>query len=77
MPKFMNLPTLLTDSSVVSSADWAPVIEALTGQVSVATVVGVLATIVSGGIGMVFMWWGVRKASRSLMAAFRTGKLRF
>lgn len=77
MPKFMNLPTLLTGSTVVSSSDWASVIEAMTGQISVSTVVGVLATLVGAGIGLVFMWWGVRKAARSLMAAFRSGKLRF
>lgn len=64
-------------ASVISSTDWASVISAMTGQISVQTVVGVLATLVGAGIGLVFMWWGVRKASRSLMAAFRSGKLRF
>lgn len=77
MPKLMNLPHLLSGSTVVSSTDWAPVIEAMTGQISVSTVVTVLATLVGAGIGLVFMWWGVRKAARSLMAAFRSGKLRF
>lgn len=77
MPKLMNLPHLLSGSTAVSSTDWAPVIEAMTGQISVSTVVTVLATLVGAGIGLVFMWWGVRKAARSLMAAFRSGKLRF
>ena len=63
--------------SIVTSADWSSVISAMTAQVSVSTVVGVLATLVTAGIGLVFMWWGVRKATRSLMAAFRSGKLRF
>lgn len=77
MPKLMNLPHLLSGSAAVSSTDWSSVIEAMTGQISVSTVVGVLATLVGAGIGLVFMWWGVRKAARSLMAAFRSGKLRF
>ena len=77
MPKFMNLSTLLTGSSVVTSDDWSTVIQAMTAQISVSTVVGVLAALVGAGIGLVFMWWGVRKAARSLMAAFRSGKLRF
>lgn len=64
-------------ASVVSSADWSSVVSAMTNQISVTTVVGVLATLVGAGIGLVFMWWGVRKAARSLMAAFRSGKLRF
>lgn len=62
-------------STVVSASDWASVMSALTAQVSVSTIVGVLATLVTAGIGLVFMWWGVRKALRSLMAAFRKGKM--
>lgn len=61
--------------SVVSSADWASVISAMTNQISVSTIVGVLATLVAAGIGLVFMWWGVRKAAGSLMAAFKKGKM--
>lgn len=64
-------------TEVVSSSDWASVISALTAQISVSTIVGVLATLVAAVVGLVFMWWGVRKASRSLMAAFRSGKLKF
>ena len=66
---------LMEGSTVVSPTDWASVMTALTGQVSVSTIVGTLATLVSAGIGLVFMWWGVRKALRSLMAAFRKGKM--
>ena len=62
-------------STVVSASDWSTVISALTAQISVSTIVGVLATLVTAGIGLVFMWWGVRKALRSLMAAFRKGKM--
>ena len=65
--------TVATD--VVSASDWATVISAMTGQISVSTIVGVLATLVTAGIGLVFMWWGVRKATRSLMSAFRKGKM--
>ena len=62
-------------STVVSASDWASVISALTAQVSVSTIVGVLATLVTAGIGLVFMWWGVSKALRSLMAAFRKARM--
>lgn len=61
-------------ATVVTASDWSSVISAMTAQISVSTVVGVLATLVTAGIGLVFMWWGVRKASHSLMAAFRNGK---
>lgn len=63
------------DATVVSAADWASVISAMTSQISITTVVGVLATLVTAGIGLVFMWWGVRKAIASLMSAFKKGKM--
>ena len=62
-------------ASAVTAADWASVISAMTAQISVATIVGVMATIVAACIGIVFMWWSVRKAVRALMAAFRKGKI--
>ena len=63
-------------TSTVTASDWASVISAMTGQISVSTVVGVLATLVTAGIGLVFMWWGVRKAVGSLMGSFRSGRIR-
>lgn len=68
----------LTDAGpkVVTASDWASVISAMTSQISVSTVVGVLATLVTAGIGLVFLWWGVRKAVGSLMGSFRSGRIR-
>lgn len=63
------------DASVVTSSDWASVITALTNQISVSTVVGVLAVIAAACVGLAFMWWGVRKATRALMSAFKKGKV--
>lgn len=63
-------------AGAVTASDWASVITAMTGQISVSTVVGVLATLVTAGIGLVFMWWGVRKAVGSLMGSFRSGRIR-
>lgn len=68
----------LTDPvpKVVTASDWASVISAMTSQISVASIVGVLATLVTAGIGLVFLWWGVRKAVGSLMGSFRSGRIR-
>lgn len=63
-------------AAVVTASDWASVISAMTSQISVSTVVGVLATLVTAGIGLVFLWWGVRKAVGSLMGSFRSGRIR-
>lgn len=64
-----------TTPTVVTAADWSSVISAMTSQISVGTIVGVLASLVAAVIGIVFMWWGVRKAVRALMSAFRKGKV--
>lgn len=61
--------------NVVTASDWSSVISAMTGQISVSTIVAVLATLVTAGIGLVFMWWGVRKAVGSLMSAFKKGRV--
>ena len=63
-------------AGTVTASDWASVITAMTGQISVSTVVATLATLVTAGIGLVFMWWGVRKAVGSLMGSFRSGRIR-
>lgn len=63
-------------AGTVTASDWASVITAMTSQISVSTVVATLATLVTAGIGLVFMWWGVRKAVGSLMGSFRSGRIR-
>lgn len=63
------------ETTIIGATAWESVMTALTAQISVTAIVGVLATLVTAGIGLVFMWWGVRKALRSLMAAFRKGKM--
>lgn len=74
---FFLIPLLaLFDTTPVAATDWATVISAMTSQFSVSTVVAVLASLVTAAIGLVFMWWGVRKATRSLLAAAKKGKLK-
>lgn len=68
-------PSFAADTGATTAADWSSVITALTGQISVSTIVAALATFVTAGIGIVFMWWGVRKGVRSLMSAFRKGRM--
>lgn len=72
----LQLIPLEGPTTVVTANDWASVITAMTGQISVSTVVATLATLVTAGIGLVFMWWGVRKAVGSLMGSFRSGRIR-
>lgn len=60
-------------SAIVSASDWQSVIDGLTAQISVSTVVGVLAVCATACVGLVFMWWGVRKVAQVIMSAFRNG----
>lgn len=71
----MNVMPVADPATVVTAADWSSIITAITGQISVSTVVAAVATMVAAGIGLVFMWWGVRKAARTLLAAFRKGRV--
>lgn len=66
---------LTAGADLVTSADFQSVISALQNQISVETVVGILGTCVTAGVGFAFMWWGVRKVTRALMSAFKKGKI--
>lgn len=61
--------------SAIDYSDFQSVITAITGQIDVGSVVGVLAAAAGVCIGLVFMWWGVRKVTRMVMSAFRKGKI--
>lgn len=63
------------ESSVIGWSDLSSVLNAITAQISVTTVIAVVAGAVTAAIGLVFMWWGLRKLTRVLMGAFRKGKL--
>ena len=62
-------------SAAVTSKDIAAVLTALQAQISVASVVEVVAYVLAAGIGLVFMWWAARKLIKTFMGAFRSGRL--
>ena len=62
-------------ATAITSSAWESVMTAITGQISVTTVVGVLATVAGACVGLVFMWWGLRKAISALMSAFKKSRL--
>lgn len=67
--------TILTASNAIGWSDLSSVLSAITDQISVTTVIAVLAGAIGASIGLVFMYWGVRKLIKVLMSAFRKGKL--
>lgn len=63
------------ETTAISSTAFTSVVSALQEQISVATIVEVLAVAAGVAVGMVFMWWGVRKLTKVLMSAFKKGKI--
>lgn len=63
-------------SSVVTFATFKSVIDAITAQVSVESIVGILAAAAAIAITFVFMWWGVRKVTRMVMGSARSGSIK-
>ena len=64
----------MAEATPVTITDVQPIIDALTAQISVNTIVSVIAGIIAVTIGIVFMWWVARKATRAIFGAFRKGK---
>lgn len=66
---------VLATESAIGWNDLSSVLTAITSQISVTTVIAVVAGAIGASIGLVFMWWGVRKLIRVIMSAFRKGRL--
>lgn len=73
LPVFITLQS--SASNPISYSDFQSIFSGLTEQISVSSIVGVLAAVVGVCVGLVFMWWGIRKVVRMLMSAFRKGKV--
>lgn len=64
------------ETSTVSYSSFSSLIDIIQGQISVSSIIGILAGILGSCVALVFMWWGLRKVVAMLMAAFRKGKMR-
>lgn len=73
MPLLMRM--FLANFEPVTITDIQPVIEAVTAQVTVSTVVTVIAWVLGLGVGFFFMWWGARKGLGMLKKAATRGKM--
>lgn len=69
------MPMTMLTATAISSSDFNSVLQALQAQISVSTIVEVLAVLAGACVGLAFMWWGVRKLVRALMSAFKKGKV--
>lgn len=61
--------------SVLLDGDtWDGLMGVLTGAISTSTISGVLVSVGTVAVGIVFFWWAVRKVSQVIFSAFRSGK---
>jgi len=70
----MALAMFAADATPVGVSDIQSIITAITGQISVSTIVAVIAAVIGVTVGIAFMWWGARYASRKIMAALKKGR---
>ena len=71
------LNLLATDgANIVDVSQFSGVLDNLTSQINVGTVVGVISATIGAGIGLVFMWFGVKKLVGAVMTGFTTGRLK-
>lgn len=63
-------------STGANTVDFSGYITALTGTITTAQVLAVLASVVGVGMGFFLMWLGVRKATTSFTTAVSTGRIR-
>lgn len=70
------MPFILGEVSAISSSDFSSILTTLQQQISVSTIIEVLGVAAGASVGLVFMWWGVRKLVRALMKSFKSGGLK-
>lgn len=59
-----------------TTIDFSGYISALTGAITTAQVLTVLASVVGVGMAFFLMWLGVRKATRAFTSAVASGRIR-
>lgn len=66
---------MLAEGAIIGWSDLSSVWSVITAQISVASILGILAGVAVAAVALVFMWFGLRKAIKVLMAAAKKGKL--
>lgn len=66
--------SILADATPIGFTDIQSILTAVTSQFSVANIVAMIAGILGVTVGFVFLWWGVRKGFRAIVAAATKGK---
>lgn len=73
---FLTAMVFLTEGISVSADMLMPIWNAVTNVFSVGQIVAIISSLVAIAVAFVFLWWGVRKGFKSIMAAVTKGKLK-
>lgn len=71
----MMLANVLAAEGAIGFADFKSIVDTVTSQISVTTVVGVIGGIIAVCAGFAFFWWGIRKVIKMVMSALKKGKM--
>lgn len=67
---------LTTSAETVTSNTIMDILTAITNQFSVTQIVAMIAGLLGVSMTFVFLWWGVRKGSKMVISAVKSGKFR-
>lgn len=58
-----------------STTELSTIISTITGVINVQTIITMIAAMITACIGIVFMWWAIRKGIKVIMSAVRKGRV--
>ena len=69
------MPNLILAESDISTA-LSSILSSMTAELTPANIAAVIGVIVGGTIGLVLLWFGIRKLVNAVQSAFKSGKIR-
>lgn len=70
------LNVFLTTTESVTASTIMDILTAITSQFSITQIVAMIAGLLGVSMTFVFLWWGVRKGSKMVISAVKSGKFR-
>lgn len=58
-----------------TATELSTIINTITGSINVQSIVTMIAAMITACIGIVFMWWAIRKGIKVIMSAVRKGRV--
>ena len=75
----ISMVCCFADGAASGSAEAVSAVQSVftnvTGTINISSVVQILAIVVGACVGLVLMWFGIRKVVKIIMGAFRKGKI--